>query len=385
MSALVLAVSAGGVVERFGSYAGYASVIGLGVLALLYFTQAREVKRLREWAGRAPERADELEQRLRTDPQRRVVAQPIAPATSAAQNAAAASATAALYASVGATAPGSAPPPGQLARPVPPPSAAAPAAPAAAAGILSPPAGAIPSAAVPAAPTAAPAAPSPSPAGAPPLQPARAAGAPSAPLFGNGSLNQPTRESPPPRPAPLPAPPRQLDEEEEYGVSLARIGLIGGGALAVIAIVVVVVLSMTGKSSPPAPNKVGATPATHSPQKSTSGSLASSPSSTALTSAQKRATNVAVLNGTTQNGLGRAVADTVEAKGFTIAGAAAGTNSDQDIQTTTISYTPGNKEAALEVAKVVQVDRSSVQPAGTTTSAAPDADVVVIVGFDKSG
>jgi hypothetical protein len=206
----------------------------------------------------------------------------------------------------------------------------------------------------------------------------------SAPGLGNGSFNQPTRESAAARPAPLPAPPRPPEDDGDYGVSPARIGLIVGGGVAAVAVAVVVVLSMTGKDSPPPPNKVGATPAAHSPQKSTSGSpTAGSTSSSALTSAERRATHVAVLNGTTQNGLARAVADTVEAKGFTIAGP--GTNPDQDIQTTTISYTPGNKEAALEVAKVVQIDRSSVQPVDTTTSAAPDADVVVIVGADKSG
>ena len=34
------------------------------ILALLVFSQARELKRLREWAGRAPERSAELEQRV---------------------------------------------------------------------------------------------------------------------------------------------------------------------------------------------------------------------------------------------------------------------------------------------------------------------------------
>ena len=47
-------------IRDYGGYAGAASVLGLAVLALLYFAQAREVKRLREWAGRAPERAAEL-------------------------------------------------------------------------------------------------------------------------------------------------------------------------------------------------------------------------------------------------------------------------------------------------------------------------------------
>src|SRR5438128_2155100 len=74
-------------IEKYGSYAGLAAVLGLAVLALLYFAQAREVKRLREWAGRAPERAQEVQQRVAGQAahaastaaaQRRVVAQPIA-------------------------------------------------------------------------------------------------------------------------------------------------------------------------------------------------------------------------------------------------------------------------------------------------------------------
>lgn len=43
-------------IEQIGSYAGLAAFLGLGVLALLCFTQARDIRRLREWAGSAPER-----------------------------------------------------------------------------------------------------------------------------------------------------------------------------------------------------------------------------------------------------------------------------------------------------------------------------------------
>ena len=68
MNAPTLAVVAiGDKIETFGSYFGYAAVIGLGVLSLLYFAQAREVKRLREWAGRSPERDAELAQRVQSD------------------------------------------------------------------------------------------------------------------------------------------------------------------------------------------------------------------------------------------------------------------------------------------------------------------------------
>src|SRR6478672_2522575 len=95
MTALVLALSISNKIEQFGSYAGYAAVLGLGVLSMLYFAQAREVRRLRDWAGRAPERAAELEaqavqaaERVRTSPARPAAA----PVTAAAIRAPGASA-----------------------------------------------------------------------------------------------------------------------------------------------------------------------------------------------------------------------------------------------------------------------------------------------------
>ena len=69
-------------VERVGSYVGMAAFLGLAVLALLYFSQARDVRRLRDWAGRAPERA--LDQVERTTEVER--ATEVAPATPAAQH-----------------------------------------------------------------------------------------------------------------------------------------------------------------------------------------------------------------------------------------------------------------------------------------------------------
>jgi hypothetical protein len=56
---LPLALHIPHVVEQAGSLAGFAAVIGLAVLSALYFSQARDLRRLREWAGRAPERAAE--------------------------------------------------------------------------------------------------------------------------------------------------------------------------------------------------------------------------------------------------------------------------------------------------------------------------------------
>src|SRR5436190_3639146 len=125
------ALSLSGKVQEYGGWAGFAAVIGLGVLSLLYFAQAREVKRLREWAGRSPERDAELAQRVQSDAQRRVVAQPIAqprpavqpgsPQTAAAQQADAArkaAAAALLEKAQQAGPPGQVVgPPGQLDRP----------------------------------------------------------------------------------------------------------------------------------------------------------------------------------------------------------------------------------------------------------------------------
>jgi LytR cell envelope-related transcriptional attenuator len=48
------------IVQEIGAAAGLAAVAGLAVLSVLYFSQARDLKRLREWAGRAPERSAEL-------------------------------------------------------------------------------------------------------------------------------------------------------------------------------------------------------------------------------------------------------------------------------------------------------------------------------------
>jgi hypothetical protein len=47
------------VIQEIGAFAGLAAFLGLAVLALLAFTQGRDIRRLREWAGSAPERDTE--------------------------------------------------------------------------------------------------------------------------------------------------------------------------------------------------------------------------------------------------------------------------------------------------------------------------------------
>lgn len=96
-------------VQEIGSYAGFAAVVGLAVLSALYFSQARDVKRLREWAGRAPERAAEEEARI--------AAQAQAAQTQAAQQRAAAAAGAATVVRPGGA---SSPPPSGVPTPPPP-------------------------------------------------------------------------------------------------------------------------------------------------------------------------------------------------------------------------------------------------------------------------
>jgi len=430
VSALIVAASGSALVEQIGAYAGLASTLALAVLALLYFSQAREVRRLREWAGREPERAVELAQRVQTDPQRRVVAQPMQPATPAAQQ----QATAALYASVGATPPGVSPA-GSLARPAATPAAgllpapgaapqpavpgaanpvAAPGLGAAAAGAAAAGAAAASGAAaappVPGAPAAPGAATTPTPTPTPTPSPGLGGPAAGTPLgqsppasaaaqrtaaaqrsaslsaYANGSTGQDTRESAAARPEPL-----SSGDDDEGGITRGRIAAYAGGAVAAVALAIVLVLVLTGGDETQPPNDFGNTPtqAADAPASgaagagSGAGSGSGSSASGGLTAAKRRATQVAVLNGTTQAGLGRNVGDKIEKERFTIA--TVGTNSDQQIPATIISYTAGNETAAKAVAKIVGVGTSSVQPADVNATVAADADVVVTVGLDLSG
>src|SRR4051812_2572626 len=112
------AVTLSDLIEKGGAYVGIAAFFGLAVLTVLYFAQARELKRLREWAGRAPERAQELEQRVmaQAEQARRVrpavqaqpQAQPVAAPAKAATAAGGAAKPAAAATGVAATAAGAA-------------------------------------------------------------------------------------------------------------------------------------------------------------------------------------------------------------------------------------------------------------------------------------
>src|SRR5436190_4308487 len=64
-------------IKEIGAYAGLGAIVGLAVLSALYFSQARDLKRLREWAGRAPERASEQAAQQAAAPAGGVVPTPV--------------------------------------------------------------------------------------------------------------------------------------------------------------------------------------------------------------------------------------------------------------------------------------------------------------------
>jgi hypothetical protein len=89
---VLLAFSPQHEVEKYGAYVAIACFFGLAILSLLYFAQARELRRLREWAGVQPERPEELQDRVAqlAESVRRVSQQQVVAARSAQQRQAAA-------------------------------------------------------------------------------------------------------------------------------------------------------------------------------------------------------------------------------------------------------------------------------------------------------
>jgi LytR cell envelope-related transcriptional attenuator len=411
----LLALSVQDQIEKIGAYAGFAAVIGLAVLALLYFSQAREVKRLREWAGRAPERARELEDRVAQQAQaartgapaaaapaqRRVVAQPIARPAQGQQAAAAASpARAAAPATVAAAAAGAAagaataeaedrgdereeaggngqkavdPQATQLHQTIPP--GTAPAGSGDGSGEPEEDAGERPAAA--AAPLRRPAAASASPAAeaAAPETPAAAPATAAAAATGPSAPAAPPRPQRPayaqPRPAGRATPPPRGPERP----SRRRAWILGGvGVLLVAGIAAgAIALLSGGDDTPPAPNKPVASSNTKSSSKS------ASPSGEG---AQKRGdVTVSVLNGTTITGLAADTRDRIVASGFKQG--AIDTNQDQTLTETTVYYADGFEKAAQEVAALLKV--KNIEPLPSQTAAiAGNADVVVVVGLDRT-
>ena len=426
---LPLALHMPNVVEQAGSLAGFAAVIGLAVLSALYFSQARDLRRLREWAGRAPERAAEtgtgaqqapVPGRVVATPQRPQAGvpgaavvppkpagapgQPSAPtaapgqpspaATSGAANGDAAPAVSGDKPAGGDAKPADAKPG------MPAPASAAAAASAGAAAAAS--AGASPASAVgPKAPEAKPAGDG-QPQGGPPAaqnapeatQSGSAAGTagPAAGAAAGAAAGSAARPSPqrppgsvlPPRTGTLP-PVRRLPSSNVGGsqqtsilgpsaqqqqprkrnplyVVLAVIGVLVLGTAAAIGVPAIVNGSKSSSKKPAA--------ATH---KRTHAHRAPVPADI----------TVAVLNGTSINGLAGQIGDRVEADGFNKGTVSNASLTNGQRANSVVMYVPGHQADAKLVAKRLSV--SNVEPADSASrQIAGDATVIVVVGTDKS-
>jgi hypothetical protein len=350
----ILALSVTGKIEQYGAYAGFAAVLGLAVLSLLYFAQAREVKRLREWAGRAPERAADLQDRVQSAAQQRVVAQPVAPRPAGPVPAAVPGAAAR---------PAAATPAGQ-AQGVGAPAAAAAAATAAGAATAAP--------AVPGAP--------PAPGAGQPttVQPA-ANGASAAPQPKPG---QPLRVPPS---AATPPPPRAgsgaTPEPEEHGRSIWAI-LGAAAALVVVGLVLVFVVFGVGGGS--SDQQAGNTIADSGAATTTTPGAGAKTTTNGAPAPEPGSYTVAVLNGTAVPGLARGVANRLQNTKFKIGNV---TNAaDQTRSATLVEYAPGHLAEAQAVAKAIDVGKDAIQrvDSGSRAIAGEQASVVVIVGSDQN-
>jgi LytR cell envelope-related transcriptional attenuator len=379
------------VIQDVGAYAGFAAVVGLAVLAALYFSQARDLRRLREWAGRAPERAAEQAAAQVATPEQAAqeasrpaatgavrpipAAKPAGGAKPATAEKPAAAATPGTPATAGkpvpaggdkpAAAPGAAPP-------VPATAAAAAAAkPATAAGPApARPAGAPakdgPAKETPAAPAKgpdgappgpAPATPTARPSTPPPVLPARPA----------PPVRSPAATAGPQSTAVLPASSARLRDRARAGsggregLSARYIALIAAGVIVVGGAAVFGISQLGGDEG-------GGTSAERDAQET---QAPVNPSTV----------TVSVLNGTTVPGLAAQIGDEVESSGFQRGNVANAL--DQQRTTSTVLYEEGADREAKLVAKKLGI--ATVEPIDPDSAAlGGNSSVVVIVGADQT-
>jgi len=384
MSSLPLGLSVHHFVSSGGADAGFAALIAVAILVLLYFAQARETATLRKRADESGSRVQELEAQVAqlTD---QVAALPAEISVRAASPrvAAAYSGVQERVAGVPATAAAGA----ALLLPAAPAGVAAPAL-AAATRLIPDPVRPLPeyepataagngngssrpviaaSAATMERPASASAAGAPRPVAAPP----RAAGgsgrppgvSPARPGGGARSQGAPTR------PAPMRPPPRRSRGRLVLGALV--------GALALAAVVAGVII-LTGS------NKKSSSAGTSS----TNAALTSHRASSSVTAVRPSTVTVSVLNGTDMQGLAGNVSKRLAAGGYR---KGAVTNAlDQTETTTVIQYEPQDRRDALAVATALKLSPSVVQPIDSSTqkiacSATPlgcNSQVIVTVGRD---
>jgi len=401
-------------VEKYGAYVGIAAFFGLAVLSLLYFSQARELKRLREWAGRAPERAQDLEQRVVAQAAASVAgrrpgqAQPaqstgtgtLTPprrlAEMPAQTAAGATATAVGVAErtgtngtgpVPALGPGGTVPAGRMNGSPEVEEEQAPEEPGETRAFDAAEAAAATGGAPPDAPASAPATPAPAgdeagsapaPAPVPRATPAQRVGVAPTPV--------PLRETQPSatprtsggggrRPAAPAA--RRAPARSGGGRSAGTIALLVGLAVLILGGGAFVGSQLLGGDDTPTPPNEAAPPTTSSTgtgQSSDGGGTAATP--------PKGDTNVAVLNGTTFTGLAGRLADEIAGDGYA-RGVTQTNTRDQTIEQSVVFYADGYRNAARNVGKLLSIDQA--EPLDSETAAvAPGANVVVLAGADQA-
>jgi hypothetical protein len=431
-------------VEKYGAYVGLAAFLGLAVLTVLYFAQARELKRLRDWAGRAPERAQEIEAQAvaNADELRRVPA----PAVAASGNVGPAQPVAK---------PAAAPAPSGNGRgagtPAPIPIGPRPAVAVAAAAARAAEAGPVTTEEAPEpiedeAPDADATQLHPAPTetdgdsapqevdGAPPEtgdeaaaseaaeEPAEAddespetgeeeveeAAAPS----GNGTGSHPPvipRATPRPQPRPEPAaplrastpsravpqrrpapqPPRSSDDGSSRAARFTLITVGGIVAVALLAFGATKLFGGGGEEPKAAPNVA------QSPTGSTGSGSNSGGGGNADVSAKRPGTVVTVLNGTPTDGLAGTTRDKLVKAGYSdeVGLVRTGNNTDQQRQDSVVFYASGQRAMARDVAKVLgittrpeAIDADTQALADNTGEGAAGhaTDVVVIVGSDQS-
>ncbi|MGZ4246837.1 MAG: LytR C-terminal domain-containing protein [Solirubrobacteraceae bacterium] len=392
MANLPLALSVHHFIDSVGADAGFAAIIGLAILVLLYFAQARETANLREQAYESAQRVAQLEARLTSLARQQAAAAQVAPAARVGGMRAPAPAPAPAFAGAVAMAPG------------PPAGVAAPALSAA-------------TRLIPAVPIAEPEPPVPEQGapepdeqpvdntalgGLPPATAAAAAGGNGGNGASQGGVTSPPRVTPPPRGVLPPvgagrpaqaarrpgaasaaagrgpvAPPPRFSEPPRRRLGL-RIAMLAVGAL-VIAAIVVALLHFTN-SGGSSPNSTRASNTSNAPSTSTARHKRTA---TVVPSA----VTVSVLNGTATNGLAGRISSQLSSAGYKPGRVA--TASDQTRTATIVAYMPGHKTDALAVAKSLKLGPASVQPVDPATQAVActvstqcTSQVVVTVGTD---
>ncbi|HMS61264.1 MAG TPA: LytR C-terminal domain-containing protein [Solirubrobacteraceae bacterium] len=174
----------------------------------------------------------------------------------------------------------------------------------------------------------------------------------------------------PPRDAP-----RQPAEQGSHRGLLAVV--LGGIAIAAVAVLLITQV-FSGDDTPTTtrPNSVG-TPTT--PADTGGGGTAAKPQPARGT------TRVAVFNGTTVTGLARAAADKLTAAGYKNVSPVTTDTTNQSRATTVVYWQSGSRREGVDVAKLIGVGKTALQPMDQNARVlGGGAPVVVIVGADQA-